>query len=472
MCGVVTVMSYGGRIVDREELIRIRDAMAARGPDDAGYWVSSDGVVGMGHRRLSILDLSVAGAQPMSTSDGALRIVFNGEIYNYRELRHRLETKNYLFRSGTDTEVLLHLYNEKAEKMLSELRGMYAFVIWDERRRRVFAARDPLGIKPLYYADDGRFLRIGSQVKALLRGGAIKSGLDSAGQAGFLTLGYVPDPFTLYSNVKAVPAGAYLTADCVSRASIHSFCRIEDEFATAAEQRGRSTTAISEAIHAAVTDSVDHHLIADVPVGVFLSAGLDSTVLTAIAAGSPNAQLKTVTLGFDEYRGSECDETVLAESVAERYGTCHQTRWVKRDEFHEAYEQLLSAMDQPSIDGVNTYFVAKASREAGLKAAISGVGGDEIFGGYPSFTQVPKMVSAFSRINGSVIGRALRIALSPALSRVWSAKYAGIVEYGGSWGGGLFVTSRFVYAVGDSCDFGPRNCTGWFEPASIELAFR
>jgi asparagine synthase (glutamine-hydrolysing) len=432
-------MGYDGRVVDREELLRIRDAMTARGPDDAGCWISADGVVGMGHRRLSLLDLSGAGAQPMSTSDEALRIVFNGEIYNYLELRHRLEKKHYCFKSGTDTEVLLHLYADKAETMLAELRGMYAFVIWDQRRRRIFAARDPLGIKPLYYADDDRFLRIGSQVKALMCGGAIAPALDSAGQAGFLSLGYVPDPFTLNRNIKAVPAGTYLTADRVSRASIHPFCRIEDELATAAEQRGKSKEVISEAIHAALANSVDRHLIADVPVGVFLSAGLDSSVLTALAAENPKAQLKTVTLGFEEYRGSQRDETMLAESVAARYGTYHQTRWVKRHEFHDAYEQLLAAMDQPSIDGINTYFVARASREAGLKAALSGVGGDEIFGGYPSFTQVPKTVTAFSGINGSVIGRALRMALSPALSRVSSAKYAGIVEYGGTWGGAYLL---------------------------------
>ena len=199
MCGIAGIFAYGESAapVDQAELLRIREAMIRRGPDGAGLWISPDRRVGLAHRRLAIIDLSESGAQPMATADGRYRITFNGEIYNYRELRKELQAKGYVFRSSSDTEVLLHLYADRGEEMVHALRGMYAFALWDDQRKGVFLARDPFGIKPLYYADDGRTLRVASQVKALMRGGAIASRPEAAGYAGFLIWGCVPEPFTL-----------------------------------------------------------------------------------------------------------------------------------------------------------------------------------------------------------------------------------------------------------------------------------
>src|SRR5664279_6353022 len=210
MCGIAALYSYDARGVvhERGELGAASAWMECRGPDGSGEWTSSDGRVSLAHRRLAIIDLSDAGAQPMSTVDGALVISFNGEIYNYRELRAVLEGKGYRFRTATDTEVLLHLYAEKGEAMVSDLRGMFAFALWDEKKKGFFLARDHFGIKPLYYADDGHSIRVASEVKALLAGGSIDTSPDEVGQAGFYVWGNVPEPHTMYRGIRSLPAGS------------------------------------------------------------------------------------------------------------------------------------------------------------------------------------------------------------------------------------------------------------------------
>ena len=234
MCGINGIFAYkvSAPEVDLAELIAVRDSMAARGPDGAGEWFSSDRRVALGHRRLAIVDLSETGAQPMASADGTFHITFNGEIYNYQAIRDRLLSKGVVFKSHSDTEVLLHLYAEKGPAMLDELRGMYAFAIWDASRRQLFLARDPFGIKPLYYATDGKTFRFASQVRALLKARSIGTEADAAGRVGFMLWGCVPEPYTLYSGIRALPAGSWMT---VSSEGIRSetWCRISDEIAAA-----------------------------------------------------------------------------------------------------------------------------------------------------------------------------------------------------------------------------------------------
>jgi asparagine synthase (glutamine-hydrolysing) len=395
----------------------------------------------MAHRRLSIIDLSSAGAQPMTAYNGRLRIVFNGEIYNYRDLRSDLEKKGYYFHSQSDTEVLLHLYADKGEEMLHDLRGMYAFAIWDVLKKELFLARDPFGIKPLYYADNGYTFRVASQVKALLKSRTIDSSPDAAGHVGFFLWGSVPEPYTLFHGIKALPAGTYMCVGENGPSRIKKHCNISEEIADISKNPAQlNHNQIADRIHAVLSDSITHHLIADVPVGVFLSSGLDSTTLTALAVESGIKDLHTVTLGFKEFHGTENDETPLAEKVAEYYGTVHQTVWVTRKDFQMELPRLIKAMDQPSIDGVNTYFVSRAAAETGLKVAISGLGGDELFGGYPGFKEIPKTVKFFSPVsNMSVLGRGFRWITGPVLKHFTSPKYAGLLEYGGSWGGAYLL---------------------------------
>jgi asparagine synthase (glutamine-hydrolysing) len=443
MCGIAGTFSYAtaGASVDATALVKVRDYMARRGPDGAGLWISPDQRVGLAHRRLSIIDLSEAGAQPMASADGRLQIVFNGEIYNYRELRSELEARGRRFRSQSDTEVLLHLYAEHGEGMLPRLRGMYAFALWDERRWGLLLARDPFGIKPLYYVDNGSELHFASQVKALLAHGGVRSAPEPAGYAGFLLWGFVPEPYTLHRNVLALPAGSALWIDRSGPREPDRFLDLAEVLASAAEQRrGLEPAQSAELLRSAVADSVRHHLIADVPVGVFLSGGLDSTTLTALAA-EQQADLRTFTLGFREHQDRAEDEVPAAETVAALYRTRHVTRWIDKREFQADREKLLAAMDQPSVDGVNSYFVAKAAAEGGLKAAISGLGGDELFGGYPSFRQIPALVRTMRMLPAALQrgGRHASAVLAPVLGRLTSPKYANVLEHGATYGGAYLL---------------------------------
>lgn len=442
MCGLAALFSYGANAptINRNQLDAIHDRQAARGPDSEGVWISDDNHVAMAHRRLSIIDLSEAGAQPMASKDNAYRVVFNGEIYNYRALRQELIDDGVELNSNSDTEVLLQLYIKRGPAMVDALRGMFAFAIWDAKRQGMFMARDAYGIKPLYFADDGKTLRVASQVKALVAGGGIDTSPAPAGHVGFFLLGYVPEPYTLYKGIKAVPAGGSLWVDTSGRSAPHKWFNLTRELSEIDPAPYNA-----EALREALVDSIQHHLVADVPVGVFLSAGLDSASLVALASEVHGANLRTVTLGFQQFRGSENDEAPLAEGLAKHYETDHETHWIETSDFHDNADHLMAAMDQPSIDGANTYFVSKATREAGLKVALSGVGGDELFAGYQNFTQVPSLARAlglFRFLPG--VGKAFRIISAPLIRKLTSPKYAGLFEYGSRLGD-AYLLRRGLY---------------------------
>lgn len=445
MCGINGIFAYhhAANPIDRAELVRTRDHMAARGPDGKGEWIADDSRIGFGHRRLSIIDLTEAGAQPMLSADGKIVVTFNGEIYNYRALRRSLESKGYKFQSTSDTEVLLHLYVDKGAAMVHDLRGMFAFAIWDGPQRRLFLARDPYGIKPLYYAEGIGTFRFASQVKALLAGGAIDGACDPAGLVGFHLFGSVPETLTLYRQIKGLPAGHTMSVDTTGPERPRRYHSVAEVYACAEvsslPERGPARLI---AAREALLDSVRHHLVADVPVGAFLSAGIDSSALVGLMRDAGQNSIETVTLAFKEFEGWPDDEAPIAAEVARVYGARHTTRIVTKDEFQADLPLILAAMDQPSIDGVNTWFVSKAAHELGLKVAISGVGGDELLGGYPAFRDIPEWVGwlkapaslpglgAFIRWTMTAIGPA-RLNLSP--------KTAGLVEYGGSYAGAWYL---------------------------------
>jgi asparagine synthase (glutamine-hydrolysing) len=447
MCGIAGIFAYDNAApaADRDELRRVRDHMAARGPDGIGEWFSNDGRVALGHRRLAIIDLSERGAQPMVSADGKFAVVCNGEIYNYRELRKSLEAKGRVFTSHSDTEVLLHLYAEKGAAMLHDLRGMYAIALWDSEKRCLLLARDPFGIKPLYYADHQGTFRFASQVKALLLAPADTTP-EPAGHAGFYLWGSVPEPYTLYRGIRALPAGHSLVVSDNDVGEPVAFCRISDILIHAARTsaNGSRETALN-AISAAIQASVLAHQVADVPVGVFLSAGIDSCLIAATAA-THGANSFTLTLGFKEFAGTLDDEVPLAEEVARLLGAWHSTLMTDRQDFELEREKLLAAMDQPTIDGVNTWFVARAARQMDLKVALSGLGGDELFASYPSFRQVPALVRCgkpLSALPG--FGRVVRKLSAPMLSHLTSPKYAGLLEYSRDFGS-AYLLRRCLYA--------------------------
>ncbi|MEM7774280.1 MAG: asparagine synthase (glutamine-hydrolyzing) [Pseudomonadota bacterium] len=447
MCGINGIFAYhyAANPIDRAELVRTRDHMAPRGPDGAGDWIASDQRVGFGHRRLSIIDLSDTGAQPMTSADGRFVITFNGEIYNYRDLRSRLMQRGYAFTSQSDTEVLLHLYADRGAEMVHDLRGMFAFAIWDMRDRTLFLARDPYGVKPLYYCDDGWTFRFASQVKALLAGHAISRDPEPAGQVGFYLWGSVPEPFTTYRAVRALAAGETMMVDAIGTRTPTRYHSIAQVYCDGADAGKAGVVASARKVQFemrdALLDSVRHHLVADVPVGAFLSAGVDSGALVGLMRDAGQQDIQTVTLAFAEFRDRPDDEAPLAEDVARQYGTRHTTRVVTETEFQDDLPRILEAMDQPTIDGINTWFVSKAARELGLKVAVSGLGGDELLGGYPSFHDVPRWVDYLAvpaRIPG--LGRAVRSLggrISASLGT--SPKAAGMLEYGGTYAGAYLL---------------------------------
>lgn len=444
MCGIAGAFAYRAEAppLDRAELLQVRDAMVARGPDGAGIWMSDNGRVGFTHRRLAIIDLSEGGAQPMHDPETGNWICFNGEIYNHHDLRAHLNRNGVVTRSQSDTEVLLKLYALEGEAMFANLRGMYAFGIWDAARRELLLARDPFGIKPLYVADDGRTVRFASQVKALLHAPVDKT-MEPAGHAGFLMWGSVPEPYTLYKGIRSLPPGHWQRFGAWHAGRPTRFASIVDALRKIPSARGADAHAALDRIAAAVKDSVAAHMVADVPVGIFLSAGLDSTMLASCAATA--GELRTLTVGFEEHAGSPFDEAELAAEVADKLGARHTLHRISARDFVNDRQQMLAAMDQPSIDGINSWFVSKAAAAQGLKVALSGIGGDELFGSYSSFRQVPRLVHLMRRTHiRTSTGRLLRRLASPFAGALPSPKYAGLAEYGQTLSG-AYLLRRGLY---------------------------
>lgn len=414
MCGIAGIVAYAGHApVDADLLTAASGAMRQRGPDGQGTWVDESRSVGFAHRRLSIIDLSAAAVQPMHDQASRYTIVFNGEIYNYRALRAELVAAGVTFKSHSDTEVILTLFAREGAAMLTRLRGMYAIAIWDAATKSLFLARDPYGIKPLYYAADGQHFSFASQVRALLTDPAISRRLSLPGYAAYRLWGSISEPRTIFDAIKLLPSGHHMTV------SASGGCVGPMAFETLDAHYHQSPLSIDEAdVRTALRDSVRHHLEADVEVACFLSGGIDSGALVGLMRDCGQQQIKTFTLAFREFHGSEFDETDAAAVVARQYGTDHRVETISQAEFNNSLPAILAAIDQPTIDGVNTWFVSRAVHRAGLKVALSGVGGDELFCGYSTFETVPSMIRRLAAVHGMpLLGPAVGMALSAIARR-------------------------------------------------------
>jgi asparagine synthase (glutamine-hydrolysing) len=437
MCGIAGFVATGNatELAPVEAVQRMTDRMRLRGPDAQAVW-AGDGVV-LGHRRLAILDLNTRSDQPMMSADGQHAILFNGEIYNYRELRSELEAAGVVFRTTSDTEVLLILYIREGERMLPRLRGMFAFAIWDFRARDLFLARDPYGIKPLYYAQTQQGFVFASQVKAIMASGLVSSTSEPAGVAGFYLWGSVPEPWTLYRGVFALPCGSWLRVRDGKALSPVCWDDIRDNWRTPASPA--STVELQAAVRQEVTGSVRAHLISDVPVSVFLSGGIDSGTIAGLIAET-GAHVEGITVGFDEFAGKQEDEVPLAAALAAHFGMPHHVKRISRAEFEHDLPLILDAMDQPSIDGINTWFAAKAAAERGYKVVLSGVGGDELFYGYAHMDQLPHDVAHGKAVASIPGGRSLlRAACSLLNNGRRHPKLNGIADYMDSLEGAYFL---------------------------------
>src|ERR1700684_1926733 len=394
MCGICGTIGLDPKLDGEAVVRRMLGAIVHRGPDEEAFLDATPVV--LGSRRLSIIDLA-GGSQPIWNEAGTLAVVYNGEIYNFRELRQELLGLGHSFRTNSDTEVIVHAYEQWGEACAAKLLGMFAFAIVERPQGRngrpvgVFLARDPLGIKPLYYAKSGNSLLFSSEVRSLLASGHVAPQLAAESVSAYLLFGSVCEPMTMVEGVFSLPPGYSMmirAGEGVEAAAPKPFWNFAEDYKSSSNQHGASNGASSAKrsasaveVRSLLEDSVRKHLIADVPVGVFLSSGVDSTVLAALAAGVQGG-IHTFTVAFPDLEYSEAE---IARATAKRLGTDHRELSLSGSDMVERLDEAIGAFDQPSMDGINSYFVSWAARQAGLKVALSGLGSDELFGGYSSF---------------------------------------------------------------------------------------
>jgi asparagine synthase (glutamine-hydrolysing) len=360
-------------------------AMVHRGPDSEGFLFEES--IGLGMRRLRVIDLC-KGDQPLYNEDRQIALIFNGEIYNFEELQQELQTLGHRFGSLGDGEVIIHAYEQWGKDCLLRLRGMFAFAIYDRRlvqktgSRSILLARDRLGIKPLYISNDGKRLIFASEVRALLASGLVPRKLSAAGLFTYLAFGSVQEPLTVVEGVVSMAPGSWLQVDLgVEGMNVESGAYWKPPIEAPCDPRPGEVCEW-------LTDSVRSHLVSDVPLGAFLSGGMDSGAIVALGSRELDFPIRTFTLAFEEWLEDDRDRAV---QTAHRWHTHHRVQVLSPSEMLAALPQAVSAMDQPTIDGINTWYVSREARRAGLTVALSGVGGDELFAGYASFDQVPKL---------------------------------------------------------------------------------
>ncbi len=411
MCGIAGLLSTHkfNEEQSRISLNAMQSALAHRGPDGSGQYFCPTGMAALSHTRLSIIDLTESGHQPMHSNDGRLSITFNGEIYNYQALKAELEETGERFVSESDTEVLLRLYQREGEHCVKRLRGMFAFLIWDAKTQTAFAARDPLGIKPFYYSVDQQpvnettasSLAFSSEIRSLLNASCLDTQpptLSRQGLSSYLLRGTVSEPHTLIDGIHMLPAGHILSWQA-GNTQLKEYWRLNfsnhnNNNSNNSSSNHKSTAPISntEAItltRKALESTITAHFVSDVPVGIFLSGGIDSTALVALASKVvKNTTLNTYSIAFEDPAWNEGD---IAARVAKHFGTNHTEFLVTPEIAKPLFAEFLNVVDQPTIDGFNTFCVSKMAQQAGEKVVLSGVGGDELFAGYKSFTALPKM---------------------------------------------------------------------------------
>jgi asparagine synthase (glutamine-hydrolysing) len=415
-------------------------AMRHRGPDEEGFLAGDARAPGLalGMRRLSIIDLA-GGHQPAWNETKDVAVIFNGELYNYRDLRERLSLCGHRFATQSDTEILVHAWEEWGEDALTELRGMFAFALLDLRERYatapiLFLARDPLGIKPLYYAQTAEGFAFASEVRALLASGAVPKRLSQDAVTAYLLFGSVPEPVTLLEGVFSLPPGHRMLLHVPERRRVPRARPWWDPAISPAARdtgRPRDLPAAAKKLRPLLEDAVSAHLIADVPVGLFLSSGLDSGAIAALASRARGG-IQSFTLTFP---GTRFDEAELAQLAAKRFKTRHKEVPLSGEAVLARLDEALGALDQPTMDGINTYFVSWAARQVGLKVALSGLGGDELFAGYPTFADTPRL------------SKLIRCAwfVPAALRRMTAPLVAGLGARQGSLDAGRKAAAAWVY---------------------------
>ena len=385
MCGLLALIDFKNKLnYSIDNLNSYRDAMTSRGPDDKGHWIDEDYKIYLGHRRLSILDTSKNGVQPMFDQSKKFAILYNGEVYNFKNLKLKLLSFGYKFKSVSDTEVILNMYIHYGEKFVTYLEGMFSIVIYDFIKDEVLAYRDKFGIKPLYVYKKDSFIGLCSQVKPLLNIKNLDLSYSDQGHISFLMWGSVSEPHTLYEKIKTVETGTYLKINRDGLISLKYF-DINN-----IDQLPKKNNFLKNIL----LDTVSRHTVSDVPICTFLSSGIDSTTILENLNIVENVSLNTINLSF-EYKNNFLDETYDSEMIASLYNSNHYKKKISNNDFFLDENNIFQHMDQPTVDGINTYFISKFAREKNFKVALSGLGADEIFKGYDLFKQIPKIYKLF-----------------------------------------------------------------------------
>lgn len=405
MCGIAGFTSPPQQTPNKEQLLAMTTAMQHRGPDASGHFL--DAGIALGHRRLSIIDLSEAATQPMVDVSKRYTIIYNGEVYNYLEVKQELgltETQ-----SKSDTDVILAAYQAWGADCLQKLNGMFAFAIWDKETQSLFLARDRMGIKPLYYTHAQGQLVFSSEIRSLLASGMVPRKLNHAALPEYLTYYSVNAPHTLVKDVFMLPAGAYAIWK-EGQLHLHKYWNLAEDRDLA---KGHSETQVQQEIKTRLHEAVARRQIADVPLGAFLSGGIDSSAIVGLLAESSEQPVHTFSIVFDE---KQYDESFYANLIAKKFSTKHHPVTLRPDDFLQELPEALEAMDHPSGDGLNSYVVSKATRKAGFTVALSGLGGDELFAGYPVFKRYQKL----KKMSMYAVPHAIRSGLGMGISTLYN----------------------------------------------------
>lgn len=428
IAGIVDFYNSLSKELLEKSVISMRDSMAAGGPDDSGIFISEDKKVAFGHRRLSIIDLSSSGHQPMSNREQTIWITYNGEIYNFQELKDELISKGYEFKSKTDTEVLIYGYQEWGiDALLKKLRGMFAFAIYDNRQKedlKIILVRDWLGIRPLYYYYDYKKLIFASEVKGILQSGLIENKKNLESLIYFLQQGSVLAPYTTVRDVYSLGAGSYMVISN-GKVYVEKYWDILNCFVNKGTESDENS--IIEQTKNCFFEAFKMRLLSDAKLAFFLSGGIDSSALVSMSEMIPNQKLTTVSLVFDQ---PEYNEREYQQLIAKQYNTDHHEVVITKDDFFNELPKILSSLDQPTVDGINTYFIAKAAKELGIKSVLSGIGGDELFLGYRHFKHAKNLESFLSLFNGlSLYYRKIFLKGFFAISRFLGLRVLKKLEY-------------------------------------------
>ena len=391
MCGICGKINIEGKEIRRELIARMNSVLSHRGPDDEGIYINnpSPGAgqamasVGLGHKRLSIIDLSEAGRQPMSNEDGSIQMVFNGEIYNFKALKKELEQNGHHFTSQTDCEVIIHLYEKEGIECIKKLNGMFAFALWDSKNQALFLCRDRLGIKPLFYCWDGKSLCFASEIKSILCDPEVSKKMDWNALNLYLTLNYIPGPYTIFKKIKKLDPGCYIMVR-KEGLEIKQYWDIE-KGTEYCENKEKNIETYKKNLYDLLEDSVRIRLIADVPLGAFLSGGIDSSIIVGLMSRVSNSPVNTYSIGYKD--APLFDETKYAREVAKLNDTHHHEIILSAKDVLDTIPEVLTYLDEPFADSsaIPQYIVSRETKKH-VKVALSGDGADELFAGYRMYS--------------------------------------------------------------------------------------